>query len=209
MATGNNFVAAGDMERRTIVCKLDPKCETPETRVFPFEPVAVAKERRPALVVAALTVLRAYHVAGRPERPNPLGSFEDWSNLVRGALLWLGEADPVDTMAEVRASDPETAALRQVMAAWGDAFGREGVTVSRAIKKAMEQQRANSYEGNLEFVNEDLREALLTVAAGGGGINNRVLGRWLAQNKERVLDGRRFEDRGTRDGSAVWALIVV
>ena len=71
-ATGNNFVAAGDMERRTIVCKLDPKCETPETRIFDFEPVALAKERRPGLVVAALTVLRAYHVAGRPGRPDRL-----------------------------------------------------------------------------------------------------------------------------------------
>jgi putative DNA primase/helicase len=118
-ATGNNFVAAGDMERRTIVSKLDPRCETPETRVFAFEPVALAKKLRPQLVVAALTILRAYHVAGRPNRPDPLGSFEDWSDLVRGALLWLGEADPVDTMAEVRAADPETICLRQVMAVWG------------------------------------------------------------------------------------------
>jgi putative DNA primase/helicase len=97
------------MERRAIVSKIDPKMETPETRVFPFEPVALAKERRPQLVAAVLTVLRAYHVAGKPDKPAPLGSFGDWSDLVRGALMWLGEADPVDTMAEVRAADPETA----------------------------------------------------------------------------------------------------
>jgi hypothetical protein len=206
MATGNNFVAVGDLERRTIVCKLDPKCEAPETRVFSFEPVAVAKERRPALVVAALTVLRAYHVAGRPGRPDPLGSFEDWSNLVRGSLMWLGEADPVGTMAEVRASDPTTAQLRQVMAAWSDTFGREGVTVSQVIKRAMEQQRASSYEGPLEFVNEDLHEALLTVAGRGGGINGRALGAWLSGSKDRVLDGQRFEHRGDRKSVAVWAL---
>jgi putative DNA primase/helicase len=206
MATGNNFVAAGDLERRTIVCKLDPKCETPETRVFAFEPVAVAKERRPALVVAAPTVLRAYHVAGRPGRPDPLGSFEDWSNLVRGALMWLGEADPVDTMAEVRASDPETAALRQVMAAWREAFHGEGVTVAQVIKRAMEQQRASSYEGRPEFVNEDLHEALMTVAGTGGGINSRRLGHWIACYKDRVLDGQRFVQRGERNKVAVWAL---
>jgi len=206
MATGNNFVAAGDLERRTIVCKLDPKCETPETRVFAFEPVTVAKERRPALVVAALTVLRAYHVGGRPGRPDPLGSFEDWSNLVRGALIWLGEADPVDTMAEVRASDPTTAQLRQVAAAWREAFNSEGVTVAMVIKKSMEQARASNYEGSMEFVNDDLHEALIAVAGRGGSINSRALGAWLSGFKDRVTDGQRFENRGLRDGVAVWAL---
>jgi hypothetical protein len=204
-ATGQNFVAAGDMERRTIVCKIDPKTETPELRTFEFEPVQLAKERRPQLVVAALTILRAYHVAGRPERPDPLGSFEAWSDLVRGTLLWLGEADPVETMAEVRASDPETASLRQVMAAWSEAFGSESVTVSRDIKKAMGQAR-ESYDGPLVFVNEDLREALMTVAQGAGGISARSLGKWLAKFKDRVVVGSRFEDRGERQGVAVWGL---
>ncbi|MGB7976301.1 MAG: hypothetical protein WCF81_18585 [Roseiarcus sp.] len=104
--TGQNFTAIGDMERRTIVCKIDPKMETPETREFPFEPVALAKKSRPQLVVAVLTILRAYHVAGRPDQPKALGSFEEWSNLVRGALLWLDCADPVSTMEEVRMADP-------------------------------------------------------------------------------------------------------
>jgi hypothetical protein len=205
-ATGQNFVAAGDMERRTIVCKLDPKTATPELRVFEFEPVSLAKERRPQLVAAVLTILRAYHVAGRPGRPDPLGSFEAWSALVRGALLWLGEADPVDTMAEVRASDPETACLQQVMAAWRGEFRSEGVTVAQVAKKAMEQRRADTFDGSLEFVNEDLREALLTVAGRGGSINNKALGQWLARFKDRVADGCRFEERGSRQGVAVWAL---
>jgi hypothetical protein len=82
-------------------------------------------------------------------KPAPLGSLEAWSNIVRGALLRLDCADPVATMAEVRASDPETSQLRQVMAAWREAFKNEDVTVSPLVKKAMEQQRANSFEGRL------------------------------------------------------------
>jgi putative DNA primase/helicase len=204
--TGQNFTVSGDMERRTIVSKIDPKMETPETRVFAFEPVALAKERRPQLVAAVLTILRAYHVAGMPGKPAPLGSFEAWSDIVRGALLWLDCADPVATMAEVRASDPTTAQLRQVMASWREAFHSEGVTVSQVIKKAMEQQRAGSFEGLLEFVNDDLHEALITVAGRGGSINSRSLGAWLASFNDRVADGQRFENRGLRDGVAVWAL---
>jgi hypothetical protein len=207
--TGQNFTVIGDMERRTIVCKIDPKTETPELHTFPFEPVALAKERRPQLVVAVLTILRAYHVAGRPGRPAPLGSFEDWSDLVRGALLWLECADPVDTMAEVRAADPETSQLRQVMTAWREAFGSEAITVSQLVKKAMEQQRAATLDGSLEFVNEDLHEALMAVAGRGGGINNRALGKWIMGFKDRVLDGVRFEERGTRQGAVVWALVSI
>jgi putative DNA primase/helicase len=174
--TGQNFTVSGDMERRTIVSKIDPKMETPETREFEFEPVALAKERRPLLVAAVLTILRAHHAAGLPGKPAQLGSFEAWSDIVRGALLWLDCADPVGTMAEVRASDLTTAQLRQVMAAWRETFRSEGVTVSQVIKKSMEQARATNFEGSLEFVNEDLHEALLTVAGRGGSINSRPLG---------------------------------
>ena len=86
----------GDLTRRTLRCRIDAKVEQPENRVFSNDPVEEARKARPALVVAALTILRAYHVAGRPQKPNPLGSFEAWSDLVRGALMWLGAADRVE-----------------------------------------------------------------------------------------------------------------
>jgi putative DNA primase/helicase len=53
---------------------------------------------RAQLVAAGLTVLRGYSAAGRPDmRLPPWGSFEGWSKLVRGALVWAGEADPGET----------------------------------------------------------------------------------------------------------------
>jgi hypothetical protein len=42
--------------------------------------------------MAALGILKAYIDAGRPAKPGTLGSFEDWSEDVRGAFGWLGEA---------------------------------------------------------------------------------------------------------------------
>ncbi|MBK8123956.1 MAG: hypothetical protein IPK54_10475 [Dokdonella sp.] len=48
-------------------------------------------DHRQELLGAALTVLRAYIVAGKPAQPiQPYGSFEEWSGLLRGALVWLG-----------------------------------------------------------------------------------------------------------------------
>jgi hypothetical protein len=115
--TGNNLVLVGDLTRRAIICRLDARMERPELRAFDFDPVADAKKGRAEYVAAVLTILRAYHVAGRPNRPKPLGSFEAWSELVRGALLWLGCADPVDTMEEIREADPALAQLQAVMGA--------------------------------------------------------------------------------------------
>jgi putative DNA primase/helicase len=207
-ANGNNLVIEGDLIRRTLLCQIDAKVELPETRVFDRDPVAFVKANRPALVVAVLTILRAYHVAGRPGRPAPLGSFETWSDLVRGALIWLECADPVDTMKTIREADPVVANIKMVMSAWRETFAREPLTVSQVIKAATEQTRSDSFDGRFEFSNEALREALLTVAGRGGAINSRALGHWLSANKSRIVDGDRFEQFGTRQGAAVWALAI-
>jgi putative DNA primase/helicase len=178
--------------------------ERPELRAFDFDPVADAKKGRAEYVAAVLTILRAYHVAGRPNRPKPLGSFEAWSELVRGALLWLGCADPVDTMEEIREADPALAQLQAVMSAWREAFPLENVRAADLIKKASEQRE--SYDSR-DFVNVDLREALLAVAGRGGAMTGLALGKWLSANKGRIAGGMRIEHVGERNKAAVWALV--
>ena len=99
-ANGNNFHFGGDMLRRGLLGRLDAACERPELRQFTTEdPVHLLKRARPQYVAAALTVLRAYLATGQPQAAphSPLGGFEIWSRLVRDALIWLGESDPVET----------------------------------------------------------------------------------------------------------------
>jgi hypothetical protein len=120
MASGNNIVLAGDMTTRALKCRLDAKMERPETRRFDIDLKEHIPRNRPMLVAAGLTILRAFVVAERPglAELEPFGRFEDWSNLVRGALVWLGEADPCDTRESIARDDPEKAnhiALLQVM----------------------------------------------------------------------------------------------
>jgi putative DNA primase/helicase len=109
-ATGNNLTLAGDLIRRALLCSLDPKCEHPEERQFK-DIIAHIKAHRDALVAAALTVLRAWHIGGEKGSDPSLGSFEVWSHRIRAPLLWLGRADPCATMAKVRADDPVRGAL--------------------------------------------------------------------------------------------------
>jgi putative DNA primase/helicase len=186
-ATGNNLEIAGDMTRRTLLCLLDPQCERPELRKFAFDPVAQVAKDRARYIGAALTVLRAYIVADYPNAPTPLGSFEDWSNTVRGALLWLGEADPVGTMEAARESDPVLTDLRMLMGAWEHRIGHyERLSAAKLI------ERANQTGMSGDFTNPDLREALLSIAGDGRTVNSRRLGRWLKAHSRRIVNGLRI-----------------
>src|SRR5277367_6444262 len=114
-ATGNNLTLAGDLTRRAVVCRLDPGCERPELREFGCNPPDMVREDRPAYVAAALTILRAYFVTEDRVTIKPLGSYEAWSRRVREALVWLGCANPCDTMASARRADPVTSVLSKMI----------------------------------------------------------------------------------------------
>ena len=53
-ATGNNLRIAGDLTRRSLICRIDPETERPELRILKNDPVADAKAQRPQLIVAGL-----------------------------------------------------------------------------------------------------------------------------------------------------------
>jgi hypothetical protein len=136
-ATGNNLVIVGDLTRRSLKSRLDPQCERPELRSFATpDPVLVLRRLWPEYLVAALTVLRAFHVTGRPSQGMPLGSFETWWSWVRGALVWLDEADPCDTIENIRAEDPRFNTLSAVLDQWHKVMGTDEATVKRVIDKA-------------------------------------------------------------------------
>jgi hypothetical protein len=192
LANGNNLAVAADMTRRTMLCRLDAGLERPELRTFEGDPLARVKAERGRYVAAALTILRGYIVAGRPEQPDPLGSFEAWSSLVRGALLWIWEADPVDSIEVVRAEDPVRSSQEAVMQQWDTLIGDQPVTTAEIITKAV---------GCPEF-----REALLTVAGAGGVINSVRLGKWLGAIRGKLVDGLKLEPATKSRGNARWTL---
>ena len=95
-ATGNKLSAAGDMAgNRMVMCKIVPNTAL-ANRKFTHDPLdEYVIEHRPGLVAACLTILRAYIVAGKPERgKHPRFQLTAWRELVADALIWLGEAGP-------------------------------------------------------------------------------------------------------------------
>lgn len=200
LGTGNNLAARGDMRTRVLVCHLDAQIERPEERSFECSDLRgfVMSERR-RLVVAALTILRAYHVAGRPRvEATPYGRFEEWSAWVRAALLWLGVADPCATRARIEQADEKGAMLAALIAAWTAVYGERGVTV-----------REVRHDCSISLLTEAqalLRDAALAVAGEGDSVNARKLGRFLHDHDGRLVEGLRFEMVGTYQNYAQWAV---
>lgn len=193
-ANGNNLAIAADLTRRTMLCSLDAKMERPEQRHFRADPLAMVQADRAKYVSAALTILRAYHVAGRPDVCDPLGSFDAWSGWVRSAVVWLDYADPANSQDAVRAIDPRGAELAAVLGQWDVVLGDRRVTSAQIIEAAS--------AGNVEF-----REALLAVAGASGAVNTVRLGKWLHANKGRLIGGLRIKDAGkAKGGYSTWQL---
>ncbi|SFM97961.1 PriCT-2 domain-containing protein [Methylobacterium pseudosasicola] len=200
-ATGNNLVLTGDMTRRALVCSLDAGVERPELRAFDFDPLTEVLADRGRYVAAALTVIRAYRIAGSPKVCGAIGSYEDWSDMVRAPLIWLNQADPVASMETAREEDPELSAIRELFGQWREHLSlSSGYTTNAIIKAACEKGPGSSFDYNVqEFRAPEFRDLLLRQAGEGGAVNSRRLGKWLSRIKGRVVSGHRIEMR--EDGS--------
>jgi hypothetical protein len=192
-ATGNNLMLVGDMTRRALVCSLDAAMDRPELRDFDFDPIAMVLANRGAYVSAALTIIRAFRIAGAPKMCGPIGSYEDWSEMVRAPLIWVGHADPVESMEQAREEDPELAAIRELFRHWSVYLTLlSSYTTNAIIKTACEKRSVSSFDyGTLSFVAPEFRDLLLRQAGDGGAVNSRRLVKWLSRISGRVVEGHR------------------
>jgi hypothetical protein len=196
-ATGNNLVVAGDLTRRALLGSLDARCERPELRTFDTDIISTVRSDRGRLVAAGLTVLRAWQVARPREMMNlsPFGGFEQWSQRIREPLVWLGMADPCESIANVRSNDPERDALGTVILQWQEHLGVGNKhTIQEVIERAV----------NITT----FQTALINVAASRAGfVSNDRLGRWLKRVQGKIVNGLTLLQLGNNHGYPVWGLI--
>jgi hypothetical protein len=137
-ATANNCRLTSDMVRRVCHCYLKTDLENPaeRTKFHHTNLLAHIRQQRPKLVMAALSIAAGYMAAGKPDQKLPgWGSFEEWSDLVRGSIVWADLADPAETRAELRENaDNETEVVHAIIHAWPPS----PTTVSDALKRATE-----------------------------------------------------------------------
>ena len=192
-ATGNNLRVHGDMTRRFVICQMDAGVERPENRKLGEKPTKRVLADRGKYVAACLIIVRAYFVAGRPNVGLlPLGSFEDWSESVRSALVWLGCADPLENVSAIIEDDPERQAKLAFLTAFYEEVGpgeahvaTAGQILKYADEKAIEDIGDN---GRITFSKtESARPFLIEALEGVPAIYRQKspesLGKWLRSFK--------------------------
>lgn len=139
-ATGNNIEPQGDTVRRVLPIRIVVDTERPQERSG-FKIPNLERhvtENRADYLAAALTILRAWHCAGRPVGELPTwGSFEEWSAVVRSAIVWLGLPDPFITQARAARewNEPDTEAHDFWIAVVGESDGSPASIVTTANQR--------------------------------------------------------------------------
>jgi putative DNA primase/helicase len=198
-ATGNNMAFGSDVGRRVLPIRLQSPLEAPENRSGFVHPNLLAwiESQRPQLAVAALTILRAYFVAGSPAQSGgEWGSFESWSATIRGAIVWAGGADPLPTRATALAGDDTAALLGKLIAGieQADPTGM-GLTTKEIQRKTFGSQ------GDFEE-NEALAEAVFEIC--GEHFNGKQFGRRVRGLVERPHGGKFIDAVPARGGVLRW-----
>jgi hypothetical protein len=195
-ATGNGLMFKRDLGRRVIPIDMDAKAEHPEDRNGFTHPDLRrwTREHRPQLVVAAITLLRAYHLAGRPSWATiGSGSFEEWHAQIRGACTWIGLGDPHEGTARIRRDDDsDIMTLDLALQAWRSAFGETPVLAADAVTRS-ESDRV-------------LRDALIALL-GSDHLETAALGYALRRVKGRRVAGLWFERAGERRAGTRWMVL--
>lgn len=211
VVTGNNLEFGADTARRTLHIRLESTLENPEDRDDFAHPdlLAWTRTERPRLVCAALTLLRAYVVAGRPASPTckPWGSFEGWSRLIAHAVVWVGMADPQATRVELESSsDTRKAALVALLLGW-ERLAPHGLSARSAVEALYPAERLKGQMPPDGY--EDLREAIegLVPTQPGRQPSPTKLAYVLRQSKRRPIGGRMFDSIDDRRGIAQWRVI--
>jgi hypothetical protein len=207
LGTGVNLVVTGrDMVRRVLKCRIDPGMERPEERKFDYVLRDYVMERRAKLIAAALTIMRAYIAAGRPpQNIAPFGGFEEWSNMVRAPLVWLGCADPCASRDDIEDADPDTEKLTSLLDALVGRFKDNGITTAEVVKTARRDALDAAANGT------DLSALNQAVAAlcWNGEINPTAVGKAFAKYRGRIVGRRRLITVGTRQRALIWKVEAV
>ncbi len=213
-ASGNNVACKGDMLARVISPRLETTYDNPELFVPRIQDLrAWTLANRAELVHAALTILRAYVAAGRPDMNCPRwGGFEAWSRLIPHALVWVGAADPMGARRGLDGDeDPERAASAALVDGWRrlceKTERRDGLTLKQAV--ALLDPQRSRHEEHENDGHDDLREAIeaLTHAKPGLPPGTRQLGDALRKLKSKPVSGHRLRCEPAGKGVVKWAVV--
>jgi hypothetical protein len=186
-ATGNNPQLSGEITRRSVRIRLDAGVEHPEDRKG-FKHSDLDKwvaAHRGELVWAALTLARAWIVAGAKPGEAGLGSFEAWASCLGGILRHAGIEGFLQNVQELRdSSHSEHEQMLAFLTAWHDFHG-EAKVLAKDVGHPAEALGVNPFDDK--------------------GVT--AIGRYCSQHRDRRFGDLIIRQAGRRGGKALWQVL--
>jgi len=159
---------------------------------------------RPQLVVAGLTVMRAFIAQGGKGKDHvpPWGRFEHWSEMVRAPLVWLGMQDPCASVKSLEDEDPDRGEHLRLMHEWHQAFADKPMSTREAVIEADRDSLANGKATGLQEVFREI------ATDRSGAISSRRLGKWLQRYAGRRAQAKQIVKSGEQNHVALWKVEV-
>jgi putative DNA primase/helicase len=189
LLTGTNLQLQGDSPTRILACRLEPRMERPDKRAFRRGDVfAWGRDRRAEIVQAALTIIKAYQMAGAPSVGTTATRFPQWDAMVRRPVLWASGVDIAGKTDSAYEADETVTAIRELHRAWHAALGDKTATAGEVHDIAA---------GAVDGPGAQFARAMTTLTGElrVGAMKAQLVGRKLKDIRDRVIDDRMITSR--------------
>jgi hypothetical protein len=195
VALGNNVEVQGDMPRRSILIRLESPLSRPFDRQdFRHDDLRLwVESNRHRILGALLTLLRAWHQAGRPSTTARLGSFDQWASIIGGTLTVAGVEGFLSNVGEMRqrgaTDDGEMEAhLEELHQRYG-----ERSFSAKSVARLFDDDMLDTHPPRLSTDPKGYAQSL-------GHVYRRYSGRWMGP--------RRLVPDGVTHGARRWVIEV-
>lgn len=207
-ATGNNIQIGGDIARRAYWIRIDAEDARPWLRNGFKHPELKEwiREHRGELLSKLVTMVQAWVVAGRPKsNVKPVGSFEEWTNVIGGILAYAGVEGFLGNAKELYDSaDQENAQWDLFLEEWQKLHRSDPITA--AILKA----ELTDYHDVYKTFQNEMPEEIIK-ATGKGTRGALALGQTLRRRADQIFpSGRKLTSViDTHTKTSQWKAITV
>jgi hypothetical protein len=215
--SGNNISPIKDSGRRWLPANLVTTLECPYERddLDEEDLKASTLKQRPELVRAALIILRAHAQAGQPtgikengKRWAPLGSFESWDRVVRGAIHFATGNDCLTTQRKATESQPDRTDKAALLAGWLEIDPeRKGMTIEEVLDAVRDDMEVSKKQ-NTPPTWPVLKNALLAISRDSKLPSVDQVKYKIRSMRKTPINKMRFEsDERVRSHGRLWKVV--
>ena len=158
-------------------------------------------------MVAALTILRAFLLARKPDPKLTPMDFDAWAGLIRNAVHWATGIDPAMGRKDLRDADPDRDLEAAFVEGWYEVQESErvgGMTSARLIEILQESQN----EGRFKVMRSAIA-GMWSKLKPGELPSSGSIGMKLQRIRGKPFGNKRIESVGDQDRSKLWAVRVL